>query len=277
MKIKFTKMQGLGNDYIYINCIEKEYEGIYDNIPKLCDRNFGVGSDGVILIMKSEVADFKMRIYNSDGTEAEMCGNGIRCVAKFLYDKKITKNTKLSIETLCGIKELKLDVNGNEEVTEVEVDMGKPILEPSRIPIIGNSNKKKLKVCGKEIELVCVSIGNPHAVVIVDKVDNIELEKYGPIIENDSSFPDRTNVEFIEILNDENIKMRVWERGAKETLACGTGACASCVVCNIEGYTKEKLNVHLLGGILHIKWDKNNNHVYMRGPAETVFEGTIEI
>lgn len=276
MKLKFTKMQGLGNDYIYINCIEQDYEEIIRNVSKLSNRNFGIGSDGVILILKSDIADFKMRIFNSDGTEAKMCGNGIRCVGKFLYDKGITKKEELSIETLSGIKKLKLDIKNNK-VISVQVDMGEPYFKPKEIPVIGDSNKVKIQVYGEELELICVSIGNPHAVAIVNNVDDINIEKYGPIIENNIKFPERTNVEFVEILDNENIKMRVWERGSKETLACGTGACASTVICSCEGYTNFKVNVHLKGGELNINWNKENNHIYMKGPSVTVFEGEAEI
>lgn len=274
MVIEFTKMQGLGNDYIYIDSINQNYEEIIGHIPELCNRNFGIGSDGVILITKSDIADFKMRIFNSDGTEAQMCGNGIRCVGKFLYDKNKTKKLKLNIETLCGIKILELNVK-NGEIKDIQVDMGKPCFEATKIPVIGDSNKINLKIKNEEIKLMCVSIGNPHAVMIVNDVNNINIEEYGLEIENNIKFPERTNVEFVEILDNKNIKMRVWERGAKETLACGTGACASSVICNVEGYTDNEINVHLKGGILKIKWDKNNNHIYMTGPATTVYEGKI--
>ncbi len=274
MVIDFTKMEGLGNDYIYINSINKNYEKIINNIPKLCNRNFGIGSDGVILILESNIADFKMKMFNSDGTEANMCGNGIRCVGKFLYDKKITQKHNLEIETLSGIKKLKLYVK-NEKVIQVEVDMGKPYLNPSEIPVISDNNEVKIKIDNEEMSLFCISMGNPHAIAIVDNVANVNIEKYGSLIENNKIFPERTNVEFIEIIDDENIKMRVWERGAKETLACGTGACASTVMCNIKGYTKENIKVHLLGGSLNIKWNKDNNHIYMTGPATTVYEGKI--
>lgn len=282
MNLKFTKMEGLGNDYIYINCIDNEYEHIAKNsnfqemVKKLCNRNFGIGSDGVILIMKSEIADFKMRMFNSDGTEGKMCGNGIRCVGKFVYDKNETKKTELNIETLSGIKKLKLSLGEDNKVTEVKVDMGEPKFTPSEIPVINDTNKVKIKIEDKEMQLMCVSMGNPHAVILVDDVEYIDIEKYGPIIENYIIFPERTNVEFVEITNKDNIKLRVWERGAKETLACGTGACASAVICNMEGYINDEVNVHLLGGTLHIKWDKGNNHVYMQGPAKTVFEGEID-
>lgn len=275
MVIEFTKMQGLGNDYIYIDSINRQYENIIECIPKLCNRNFGIGSDGVILILESKVADFKMKMFNADGTEAGMCGNGIRCVGKFLYDKGRTKKTELSIETLSGIKHLVLSIGKDNKVAKVQVDMGKPSLEPKKIPVISEDNRKEVIINNETINLKCVSMGNPHAIIVVDSVDNINIEKFGPIIENDPSFPEKTNVEFIEILDDKNIKMRVWERGTGETLACGTGACASAVICNLEGYTKENINVHLLGGILQIKLDKNNNHVYMIGPAITVYEGKI--
>lgn len=258
MVIEFTKMQGLGNDYIYIDSINKNYEEIVEHIPKLCNRNFGIGSDGVIFILESKVADFRMRMFNSDGTEGEMCGNGIRCVGKFLYDKGKTKKTELNIETLSGIKKLTLNIGKDNKVKKVKVDMGEPILEPSKVP-----------------NFKCVSMGNPHAITIVESIDDINIEKYGPIIENDESFPEKTNVEFVEILDDKNIKMRVWERGTGETLACGTGACASTVICNLEGFIQDEVKVHLLGGILHISWNKSNNHVYMEGPAKTVYEGKI--
>lgn len=269
-------MQGLGNDYIYINCIDNEYEAIIQNVSKLSNRNFGIGSDGVILILKSYIADFKMKIFNSDGTEAKMCGNGIRCVGKFLYDKGITKKKEINIETLSGIKKLKLEVN-DEKVTNIQVDMGEPCFETNKIPVIGDSNKIKINIENEDIELICVSIGNPHAVAIVNDVDSVSIERYGPLIENNINFPEKTNVEFVEVIDNQNIKMRVWERGAKETLACGTGACASSVVCNMEGYTTNKVDVHLKGGVLNINWNKENNHIYMTGPAVTVFEGTIEI
>lgn len=269
MIIKFTKMQGLGNDYIYINCIEHEFNEIYSNIPKICNRHFGIGSDGVILILKSEIADFKMRIFNADGSEAQMCGNGIRCVGKYLYDKKITKRLNLSIETLCGIKKIQLQQE-NGVVKNVQVDMGEPIFEKTKEKVI-------VSIQDEKITLNCVSMGNPHAVAITNKIDEMQIEKYGPIIENNINFPERTNAEFVEILDKNNIKMRVWERGSNETLACGSGACASAVICSKNQYTDRLVNVYLLGGVLTVYWDEKNNHVYMKGPAKTVFEGTIEI
>lgn len=276
MLVRFTKMQGLGNDYIYINCIENSYENIYSKVQKMCDRNFGIGSDGVILIEKSKVSDFRMRIFNADGSVAKMCGNGIRCVGKYLYDKKISNKKELQIETLSGIKKLKLYTQ-DSQVKSVEVDMGEPIFDAKSIPILKDTNELEIVAIDKLIKLKCVSMGNPHAITIVKDTDDINVNKYGPVIENDSNFPERTNVEFVQILDKNNIKMRVWERGAKETLACGTGACASSVICSKEGYTNEEVTVHLLGGELNVKWNKINNHVYMKGAAETVFEGEIEI
>lgn len=269
MFVEFTKMQGLGNDYIYINCIEHEYENLYQNIPKICDRHFGIGADGVILILKSTFADFKMRIFNADGSEAQMCGNGIRCVGKYLYDKKISKKKKLNIETLCGIKELELEEK-NGIIKNVKVDMGEPRIDTKNSDYI-------IKINNQDIPLNYISMGNPHAVTVSQNIDELDIEKFGPIIENDSHFPERTNVEFVEILDKSNIKMRVWERGSKETLACGTGACAVAVSCNMKGYTNRLVNIYLLGGVLTIYWDENDNHVYMKGPAQTVFEGKIII
>lgn len=276
--IKFTKMHGLGNDYVYINCTEGQK---IENVPKLAqfvsNRHFGIGSDGLILICKSDIADFKMRMFNYDGTEAEMCGNGIRCVGKFVYDKGLTKKENITVETLAGIKRLKLNIKEGK-VETVEVDMGEPILEPSKIPVISDECPVKnleIKVDDKVFIFTCVSMGNPHAITIVKNVKDFDIEKYGKVLERDEHFPRRANIEFIELVDKNNIKMRVWERGAGETLACGTGACASVVACNLNGYIENKANVELLGGNLHIKWDKENNHIYMTGPATTVFEGTL--
>lgn len=276
--IKFTKMHGLGNDYVYINCTEGQK---IENVSKLAqfvsNRHFGIGSDGLILICKSDIADFKMRMLNYDGTEAEMCGNGIRCVGKFVYDKGLTKKENITVETLAGIKRLKLNIKEGK-VETVEVDMGEPILEPSKIPVISDECPVKnleIKVDDKVFIFTCVSMGNPHAITIVKNVKDFDIEKYGKVLERDEHFPRRANIEFIELVDKNNIKMRVWERGAGETLACGTGACASVVACNLNGYIENKANVELLGGNLHIKWDKENNHIYMTGPATTVFEGTL--
>ncbi len=276
--IKFTKMQGLGNDYVYIDAIHQEINEPSSLAQFVSNRNFGVGSDGLILICKSDVADFKMRMFNSDGSEAEMCGNGIRCVGKFVYDKGLTNKTELAIETLAGIKYLQLNVK-NGKVETVRVDMGEPILEPSKIPVKSTENPVKnlhVNVEGNEFVLTCVSMGNPHAVTIVNNVKQFDVAKYGKVLEVDQAFPKRINVEFAEIIDKENIKMRVWERGAGETLACGTGACASLVACSINGYSNRKATIELLGGDLQIEWNENDNHVYMTGPAVTVFEGGME-
>ncbi len=278
--IKFTKMHGLGNDYVYIDCMNgQEIEDISTLAQFVSNRHFGIGSDGLILICKSDVADFKMRMFNYDGSEAEMCGNGIRCVGKFVYDKGLTNKETITVETLAGIKKLKFNIKEGK-VQTVEVDMGEPILEAKNIPVISEElpvKNLKIKIDDKEFIFTCVSMGNPHAITIVDDVKNFDIEKYGPILEVDRHFPKRANIEFIELVDKNNIKMRVWERGAGETLACGTGACASVVACNLNDYIENEANVELLGGTLNIKWNKENNHIYMTGTATTVFEGELEL
>ena len=278
--INFTKMEGLGNDYVYIDCTKKteeEINSISKLAPKISNRHFGVGSDGLILICKSNVADFKMKMYNQDGSQAQMCGNGIRCVGKFVYDKGY-----ITIETLAGIKTLDMNVE-NGKVQSISVNMGKPIIKEDLIPCIADERIKnefisdevshvKIQVLDKEFDFICVSMGNPHAIAIVDNVDNFDVKKYGEIIECDKHFPEKTNVEFIEIIDNKTIKMRVWERGAGETLACGTGASASVVACIVNNLidSNKEIKVKLLGGDLNIKW---NEYVYMTGPAKIVFEG----
>ena len=279
--IKFTKMHGLGNDYVYIDCYSKEVNlgNISDLAKFMSNRHFGIGSDGIILICRSDIADFKMRMFNFDGSEAEMCGNGIRCVGKFVYDKGLTNKETVKIETLAGIKVLKLNVS-NGKVETVRVDMGEPILEPKEIPVdFDKEPVKGLKInaIDREFDFTCVSMGNPHAITIVENTNTFDIEKYGPALEIDEHFPKRSNIEFIEVIDENNIKMRVWERGAGETLACGTGACATAVACNINGLTNRKVNIELLGGTLEIEWDKETNHVFMTGPATIVFEGEINI
>ncbi len=277
--IKFTKMHGLGNDYVYIDCYSEEVDlgNISDLAKFMSNRHFGIGSDGIILICKSDVADFKMRMFNFDGSEAEMCGNGIRCVGKFVYDKGLTDKETIKIETLAGIKVLNLNVKDGK-VETVRVDMGEPIFSPKEIPVIfekGTVKDLKIRALDKEFSFTCISMGNPHAITIVENTKEFDIEKYGPILEVDKHFPKRSNIEFIEIMDKNNVKMRVWERGAGETLACGTGACATTVACNINGLTGRKVNVELLGGTLEIEWDEKTNHVFMTGPAVTVFEGTV--
>lgn len=274
--IKFTKMQGLGNDYVYIDSTKENIENPSMLSKYISDRHFGVGSDGLILICPSDKADFRMIMFNSDGSEAEMCGNGIRCVGKFVYDKKLTDKTLVTIETKAGIKTLKLNVK-DKEVDTVRVDMGIPIIESEKIPVITDekiAQNLRLNALDKSFDFTCVSMGNPHAVTIVDNISDFDVKKYGSILEVNEVFPNKTNVEFVEIKDPENIKMRVWERGAGETLACGTGACASVVACNLNELTKRRVNVELLGGNLNIELGEDN-HVYMTGPAVTVFEGEL--
>lgn len=277
--MKFTKMQGIGNDYVYVDCTkENKIENPAELSKKVSNRHFGIGSDGLILIENSNVADFKMAIYNADGSQAEMCGNGIRCVAKFVFDKGLINKENITIETLAGIKQLKLSTE-NGKVKKVRVDMGEPILEAKKIPVISDKNPVidlQLQAADKTFTATCVSMGNPHAITFVNNVEEFDVEKYGKILEIKKEFPKHSNIEFVELIDKNNIKMRVWERGSGETLACGTGSCASVVACILNNKTKRKVNVHLLGGTLEIEWNKQNNHVYMEGPAEIVFEGEIE-
>lgn len=278
--LKFTKMHGLGNDYVYMDCTKSgEPKDVISLAQFVSNRHFGVGSDGLILICKSDTCDFKMRMFNADGSEAQMCGNGIRCVGKFVYDKGLTSKTEITVETLAGLKKLKLQVVEGK-VQTVEVDMGEPILEAERIPVVSNEypvKNLKLEACGKEFIFTCVSVGNPHAITIVDNVRAFDVEKYGKKLEVDTHFPEKANIEFVQIVDKNTIKMRVWERGSGETFACGTGASAVAVACNLNGVTKNDVTVKLLGGDLKIKWNKENNHIYMTGPAVTVFEGELEL
>ena len=275
--IKFTKMHGLGNDYVYIDAISQKIENESSLAQFVSNRHFGIGSDGLILICKSEIADFKMRMFNSDGSEAEMCGNGIRCVGKFVYDKDLTNKTTVKIETLAGIKTLILNTK-DEKVETARVDMGEPILEAEKIPVISTEKPVKnleLEAENKKFKFTCVSMGNPHAITIVENTKEFDVEKYGKVLEVDKAFPKKANIEFAQIVDRQNINMRVWERGAGETLACGTGACATAVACNLNGLTDRKVNIELLGGTLNIEWNETDNHVYMTGPAVTVFDGEL--
>ena len=273
--MKFTKMHGCGNDYVYVNLFEETIADPAQLSIAVSDRHFGIGSDGLITIGPSDVADFRMRIYNADGSEAEMCGNGIRCVAKYVYDHELTSQTTITVETGAGIKTLDLLVE-NGKVTQVTVDMGEPILAPEEIPVIAEGTRvvdEPILVDGKEWRMTCVSMGNPHAVVFVDDVANLELEKYGPDFENHTRFPKRTNTEFVQVHSRTEASMRVWERGSAETWACGTGTCASVMACILNGYTDNKVLVHLRGGDLLIEYNPDNNHIYMTGPATEVFQG----
>lgn len=245
---KFTKMHGLGNDYVYMDAIHQKIDNGSELARFVSNRHFGIGSDGLILICKSDIADFKMRMFNQDGSEAEMCGNGIRCVGKFVYDKGLTNKTTVTIETLAGIKTLKFNLK-DKKVETVMVDMGEPILNPEKIPVISSENpvkNLKLKALDKEFIFTCVSMGNPHAITVVKDTEKFDVETYGRILEVDKAFPNKTNVEFVQIVDKEHIKMRVWERGAGETLACGTGACATAVACHLNGLTDRNVYIELL-------------------------------
>ena len=275
--MKFTKMEGCGNDYVYVNGFDTKIEDPNKLSEIVSNRHFGIGSDGLIVINPSDVADFKMSMYNADGSEGKMCGNGIRCVAKYVYDNKMTDKTTITVETLSGIKTLVLNVE-DDKVKTVRVNMGSPILESAKVPVVSEKDKvidEPVMVNNKEYRITCVSMGNPHAIIRLHNLEDINVKEYGPLIENRSEFPKRTNVEFIEIKDRSRIKMKVWERGAGETLACGTGACASTVASVLNGYTERKVVVELLGGELEVEWNEEDSHVYMTGPATTVFRGRI--
>ncbi len=293
--MKFTKMQGCGNDYVYI-------DGAAEEIPQadkaglvraLSDRHFGIGGDGVIFINPSEEADFEMEMYNADGTRAQMCGNGIRCVGKFVYDKGLTDARQITVISAGSVKQLELVVEGDLQssadgagmesadrgsVKRVRVNMGSPVLEPEKIPVVSDSEtvvNEPIYVEDAEYRMTCVSMGNPHAVVFAQGVKDLKLEKIGPLFEHHVRFPERVNTEFVEVIDRKNIFMRVWERGTGETLACGTGCCAAAVACVLNGLTEPAVTVKLLGGELLIEWNRDTNTVYMTGPAVTVFEGEI--
>lgn len=278
--MKFTKMHGIGNDYVYVNCFRETVEDPCSVAKFVSDRHFGIGSDGLILIRPSDVADCEMDMYNADGSQGAMCGNGIRCVAKYVYDYGIVDKKEIAVATKSGIKKLKLTVGDDNKVQLVRVNMGKPELVAANIPVIADTEKvidAPITVDGAEYHMTAVSMGNPHAVVCVDDVDSFALETIGPKFENNSCFPDRVNTEFIKVLDRQNVQMRVWERGSGETWACGTGACAVAVACILNGYTDREVTVHLRGGDLTILWDEDSQDVYMTGPATTVFDGEIEI
>jgi diaminopimelate epimerase len=259
--------------------LEEKVENPGEVSKKISDRHMGIGSDGLILICPSDVADFQMQMFNADGSEGEMCGNGIRCVAKYVYDKKLTDKTEISVDTKAGIKYLQLSVE-NGKVSQVRVDMGEPILEAAKIPVTFSKEKvinEPVEVNGRTWNMTCVSMGNPHAVVYVPDTASFEIEKYGPFFENHKMFPKRTNTEFVQVINRGEINIRVWERGANETLACGTGTCACVMASILNGYVDNKVLVHLRGGDLTIEYDADTNHIFMTGPATTVFDGEIEL
>ncbi|MFA6581372.1 MAG: diaminopimelate epimerase [Paludibacter sp.] len=277
--MKFTKMHGTGNDYIYVNGFEENIENPVEFSIKYSDRHKGIGSDGLVIIMPSATCDFRMRMFNADGSESEMCGNASRCIGKYVYDKGMTKKTSLTLETLAGIKVLALFINDENKVDKVTVDMGEPILQAELIP----TTIQKTNVINEAVvfnadihyNITTVSMGNPHAVIYTNHIEQLDLPKIGPVIENAAIFPRRTNTEFIEVLSKDRIKMRVWERGSGETMACGTGACASVVAGVLNGVNNRKTTVELIGGELIIEWKEADNHVYLTGSATTVFEGEI--
>ena len=273
--MRFTKMQGIGNDYVYLNGFSPLPVDLSRLSRQISDRHFGVGSDGLVVIMPSETCDFRMRMFNPDGSEAEMCGNASRCIGKYVYDKGLTTKTDLTLETLAGVKHLTLHLNGNI-VERVTVDMGEPILSPQDIPVAFPMSyvvSYPLEIENISFDITCVSMGNPHAVIFVDDMSRYDLHHIGALIEHYPLFPRRTNVEFVEILSPDSLKMRVWERGTGETMACGTGACASLVAAVLNGKSRRQATLHLQGGDLQIEWNEKDNHVYMTGDAVTVFEG----
>ena len=283
--MKFTKMHGCGNDYVYVNGFKEKIDNPSEVAKSVSDRHFGIGSDGLIMINPSQVADFEMEMYNADGSRGEMCGNGIRCVGKYVYDFGLTDKTSISVETLAGIKYLDLTVE-NGKVEKVRVNMGAPILTPAEIPVDPSLFpeakdavvSQPLTVADKVYKVTCVSMGNPHDVIFMDEdVRTLDLEKIGPDFEHHAAFPKRTNTEFVNVIDETHLRMRVWERGSGETLACGTGTCATVVAAVLNGLTKDAADVELLGGSLHIEWDREANLVYMTGPATVVYCGEIDI
>ena len=279
--MKFTKMHGCGNDYVYINGASERIsqEEKPEWVRKISDRHFGIGSDGAIFINPSAEADFEMEMYNADGSRSEMCGNGIRCVGKYGYDKGLTNKTRVSVISGGQVKYLDLTVEEGK-VSLVKVNMGAPVLKAEQVPVISEqeeviSQPVLIPETGETYRMTCVSMGNPHAVVFLEDVKNLEIEKIGPYFEHHSCFPNRTNTEFVKVLDRKNVEMRVWERGTGETLACGTGCCATAVACILNGLTEDEVTVHVLGGKISVFWDRQENLVYMTGPAATVFEGEI--
>lgn len=275
--MKFTKMHGTGNDYIYINCFEEKIDDPVSLSLKLSDRHFGIGGDGIIMICPSDTADFKMQMYNADGSEGKMCGNGIRCVAKYVHDRQLTDKKEITVETRSGIKILSLNIE-NDSVKTVRVDMGEPVILTDDIPVISDTPEfinQPVTANGNVYMMTCVSMGNPHAVTFVDDVASLDLPRLGPPLEKHPMFPDRANIEFIQVIDEKTLKMRVWERGSGETLACGTGACAALVASVLNGKCRRRAKLLLLGGSLDIEWNEINNHVYLTGPAEFVFDGEI--
>lgn len=283
--MKFTKMHGCGNDYIYVNGFHEHISA--DKKPelvrKLSDRHFGIGGDGVIFINQGKRAEFEMEMYNADGSRAQMCGNGIRCVGKYVYDYGLTDKTNITIESFGSVKYLELTVGADNKVERARVNMGAPILRAADVPVLSDNEQvidEEIEVKGRNYKMTCVSMGNPHAVVFIKDINDMrsfDLENIGPYFEKHERFPERTNTEFVRIIDKNNVQMRVWERGTGETLACGTGCCATTVACVLNGLTDTSVNVHVLGGVITCEWDREKNLVYMTGPAATVFDGEVEV
>ncbi len=278
--MKFTKMQGAGTDYVYVNCFEERVENPEQVAVRVSNRNFGIGSDGLILLLPSEKADLRMRMFNADGSESEMCGNGIRCVAKYAFDRGLVAKKEITVETGAGVLTLQLFTDIRNRVEKVRVNMGAPRLARPEIPMLGNGPERvvaePLNILHTTFNITCVSMGNPHCVIFVDGADSFQVEKYGPLIENHELFPRRTNVEFVQVMSPTEVRQRTWERGAGETLACGTGASAVCVAGALNGLTGKKILNHLSGGDLELEWAGDGN-VYMTGPAVEVFSGEIDL
>ena len=286
--MKFTKMHGCGNDYVYVDCTKEVIPNISETAIRVSDRHFGIGSDGLILIKASDVADFEMDMYNADGSRGKMCGNGIRCVAKYVYDHGLTDKTTITVNTLSGIKTLKLTVEDGK-VSKVRVDMGEPELIPAQVPVkasvLGLADDRReaivaepLEIKGRSYDITCVSMGNPHCNTFIgEDVRDVPLEEEGPVFEKHELFPERVNTEFINVIDKDHLRMRVWERGSGETLACGTGACAVAVASYLNGFTGRSVDIELLGGHLEVVYDEKTNHVFMTGPATEVFSGEIDL
>lgn len=286
--MKFTKMHGCGNDYVYVDCTKEVIPNISETAIRVSDRHFGIGSDGMILIKASDVADFEMDMYNADGSRGKMCGNGIRCVAKYVYDHGLTDKTTITVNTLSGIKTLKLTVEDGK-VSKVRVDMGEPELIPAQVPVkasvLGLADDRReaivaepLEIKGRSYDITCVSMGNPHCITFIEEdVRDFPLEAVGPVFEKHELFPERVNTEFINVIDKDHLRMRVWERGSGETLACGTGACAVAVASYLNGFTGRSVDIELLGGHLEVVYDEKTNHVFMTGPATEVFSGEIDL
>lgn len=286
--MKFTKMHGCGNDYVYVDCTKEVIPNISETAIQVSDRHFGIGSDGLILIKASDVADFEMDMYNADGSRGKMCGNGIRCVAKYVYDHGLTDKTTITVNTLSGIKTLQLTIEDGK-VSKVRVDMGEPELIPAQVPVkasvLGLAYDRRkaivaepLEIKGRSYDITCVSMGNPHCITFIEEdVRDFPLEEVGPVFEKHELFPERVNTEFINVIDKDHLRMRVWERGSGETLACGTGACAVAVASYLNGFTGRSVDIELLGGHLEVVYDEKTNHVFMTGPATEVFSGEINL